>query len=1018
MRIQNYIYAALLLSASGFQIHAENVDYEICIPSDASLQLGIKSTHFTDFQIVEPSWVETSGKTKTFRYSLDTSKTYNYRCSKPEGLTHAGYFKVSANEAGCPKISFNDSDFQKHSPKDINHSPKSNGGYETGDIFVNINPEGHLKLKKGEVYHAHAMRTWQLTDNSVNNYFFEPDFHYTVLDTEGKPSDGIIEISQKEGSPWVEIKALEPGTAIVLVAYDGINLNYYSGAAKKEYLGGEYWGAIWPENTAVYVVTVDEEESSAVANMVINEKYNEEAKKNAGKYVDAEHDVFYYLDSEQGYIYTFRPENVVKVEVAYPTIGKSVSYNGFSTQGVTKNDDSYSVLLKKGRQIIRLTDAEGHSIYQVLTAKECNREITNVSREGSRIFQPGDQVKIQYNGLFHPANKLAGIYNMSAYVTYNGKPNGSSLIEGSGQYTFGSAPAAQAVTIEIPVDFDIDSNPSLIMNEGVIQVNGFGDPIGNHRIIDKEIGRSPNFNAVAHKTYFGAIPDVVIPLSAYKTFKIAIANAPANVEVEISYNGSALKPDGEGLYEGTYGKYNVTAKAEGYRCLHTNYEIGDEADGLQTFNVTMEELNGAWDGKTLEEPDNEDGKYLIGKPSELAWFAQNVNSKGKLQDAVLTNDLHLGNFDWTPIGISSSAPFTGHFDGNGHTISGLYINTKTNYMGLFGYVKDANLERISIEGKISAKQYVGGLAGYAAGASSIDRCANHAEISGSGTYVGGLVGDLYAASGTVTNSFNTGDVTGTTNCGGVIGANYNKDSVIKNIFNTGKVKGSSAAACVGGTKAKTNMCNAYSIYEYEIVDGQTTVSEENMRSGEIAYLLGDAFSQTLGIHEHPVFDGLKVYYDADKDKYYNIKEADDLKIETSELTIDIKSNPIVEISATHGPEYSVVPEVIWRSSDEETVSIEHDGSLKATLTAHRTGNATISVEHKDNPNIKDSCNVIVTTSSGIIANLNIDENASVEIYDFNGRVISTNAKVSYLNKLSKGLYIVRYNNEDFKILIK
>lgn len=121
-------------------------------------------------------------------------------------------------------------------------------------------------------------------------------------------------------------------------------------------MGGEFWGAIWPQNTGVYVVTVGEGESAVVPNMLINEDYNAGLSKMAGKYVDAEHDVFYYLDTEEGAYYTFTPEGVESITIAYPIIGEqSASYAGFGTEGVTKNDDgSYTLLLKEGRQIVRM----------------------------------------------------------------------------------------------------------------------------------------------------------------------------------------------------------------------------------------------------------------------------------------------------------------------------------------------------------------------------------------------------------------------------------------------------------------------------------------------------------------------------------------------------------------------------------------------------------------------------------------------------------------------------------------
>lgn len=491
----------------------------ISTPIDANLKLGIKFTHFTDFTTIAPTGIDTLDNSKIYNYTLANSQVYNYRASKEGGLTHAGYFTMSTDPTKCPELSFTDDDFTTHDPKDYNHDANSNNGYETGDIFVNINPQNLLQLCVGDMFDTHVMRSWELTDNSVNNYFIEPDFHYQVIDFNGQPSSDIIEIDETQGSAWAKIKAVGIGEVVVLVTYDGINLNYYSSKDKKEYLGGQYWGAIWPENTAVYVVSVGKTPSTVQPNMTINEKYNDDSKKNAGKYVDAEHDVFYYLDSEDGYKYQFFPDNVASVEIAYPTISEhSVTFSGFQNEGVTKAPDgSYTLLLKQGRQIIKLTDNDGNSTYQVLTAKSCHREITNLTNEESTIFLPGNQVKVQYSGLYHPANKMAGIYNMSASLIYNNIPEGTIVAQGSSQYTFGSSAAAQAITFTIPEDYDMYSNPQFIMDEGAIKLSGFGDPIGNHRAISHSAGRSPNFSAIAHTTIFGALPPIIINLNGHNT---------------------------------------------------------------------------------------------------------------------------------------------------------------------------------------------------------------------------------------------------------------------------------------------------------------------------------------------------------------------------------------------------------------------------------------------------------------------------------------------------------------------
>lgn len=848
--------------------------FDVTVPSAASVQIGRKTSHFIDFKIEEPQSTTVNGDNTTYTYRLAQGQVYNYRTWMEGGLTQGGYFTMAANDADQPDLTFTLADYQAFNPGQINHDVNSNQGYETGDIFLNINERGQLALNVGDEYDLHSMRTWELIDISTNNYIMEPDFHYTVIGLDGQPSSGVVEIESSPASAWSKLKAVGSGTAIVLVTYDAIGVNYYSKAVKTEYLGGEYWGAIWPENTGVFVVTVGQSESGVTPNMVINEEYNTGALKMAGGNVDAEHDVFYYLDTESGAYYTFAPQGVESIEMAYPTIGaKMASYSGFSTEGVQKNSDgTYTLLLKEGRQIVKMTDASGHAAYQVLTAKPCHREISNASRPGSNIYQPGDNVLIQYSGLRHPANKIAGIYNMSAYVTYNGIPNGTSLILGKNQYTFGSAPSAQATTISIPDDIDIEETPTIDMTKGVIQVTGFGDPIGNHRYIDNIAGRSPNFTAVSHQTYFGQIPDVEIPLTAKKMFDINMASNVGDVKFTLSFNGAELTANAEtGLYSGTYGTYSVVAKKSGYRCYRNSFEIGDEAEGQQTFAVNMEELAaGAWDGETLTEPSQEDGVYLISTAKELAWLANAVNNASSVSEiqARVVADIDLANFDWTPIGASSTKYFKGSIEGGNHAITGLYVNQTTNYAGLFGYVKDATISGLSVNGVVSGNQYVGAVAGALYGTSTIDRCSNHANVTGSSTYVGGVVGYLASNNASLTNSYNTGNISGTTNCGGVAGSNM-ASAIISNVYNIGNVSGTTVGACVGGTTGKTKVTNAFSTKEYGITASQTLVTEYKMRSGEVAYKLGEAFGQALGVDNYPVLGGMKVLYNENEDYYYN-----------------------------------------------------------------------------------------------------------------------------------------------------
>ena len=140
---------------------------------------------------------------------------------------------------------------------------------------------------------------------------------------------------------------------------------------------------------------------------------------------------------------------------------------------------------------------------------------------------------------------------------------------------------------------------------------------------------------------------------------------------------------------------------------------------------------------------------------------------------------------WTPIGNASNQ-FKGVFDGAGHKVSGLYINSKEGNQGLFGYLGSGGvIKNLGVEGTVtdSNNDYgsVGGVCGYSAG--TITGCYNKATVKGY-TSVGGVCGHN---SGTITSCYNNGDVSSTgSNMGGVCGMSTN---TITGCYNIGSVTG-------------------------------------------------------------------------------------------------------------------------------------------------------------------------------------------------------------------------------------
>ena len=265
----------------------------------------------------------------------------------------------------------------------------------------------------------------------------------------------------------------------------------------------------------------------------------------------------------------------------------------------------------------------------------------------------------------------------------------------------------------------------------------------------------------------------------------------------------------------------------------------------------------------INEDGTKDAVYEISNAGQLYWFAGLVNgtlsgvAQNKSANAVLTADivvnanvlksdgtLNEGTFkEWTPIATSAS-PYTGIFDGQNHTISGLYFNQENSYdVGLFG----RNNGKIANAGILDSYFYgtskVGGMCGnnYTG---TISNCYNTGSVSGIGT-AGGVSG--YNYTGSITNCYNTGSVSGTgVNVGGVIGRNESNASITNCYYDSTIYTGNAIGANDGTT---------------EKVEGKTT---EQFKTGEVAYLLQNGQSeeiwgQTIGTDTYPVLHGPKVY---------------------------------------------------------------------------------------------------------------------------------------------------------------
>ncbi|MGC3977330.1 MAG: T9SS type A sorting domain-containing protein [Paludibacteraceae bacterium] len=905
--------------------------FNFTVPQNANLFVGEKmgavtqgtgGLHYIPFPEKEPIGQTTENGKTTYQFLLGTGSSinYNYRVSQSGKITNAGKF---TRNSYTNSIEITEAMLDAYRPDSIDHNPASNGGANVGDILMNINAQGYLKLTLGSVRSILALRSWQLTDDCCNNYFIEPDFHYKVLNENGQPDNNVITIDNKG-----LITAVGNGTAIVQVTYDAVSMlsHKYTASANTTlpFYYGSFWGAIWPENTGTFVVSVGTSDDTSInTNMLIRENL-----PNGGK-VDAEFDVFYYHEDSIGYRYNFKPEGVASVSIANPTIGAhSANYTGFTP--ITANaDGSYTVLLTFGSNIVKVTSTSGVSKYQVLRAKPCGYTIANNTRPGQPIL-PGEEAYIQFHGFFHPANKLAGIYNQAAAVLYNNTPNSTTIVGGANQYTFGGAPAAQLVKVTIPSDWNPQED--YLLQNGAIQVNGFGSLQGKHRSISTVSGVAPNFTAEVRVGYFGSIPNVAIPVEAL-TDGVYFTNFIEGATITVKSSAKEIiTANSEGQYIArprTNYTYEISIK--GYQTAMGTFNIV-AGQGVVTIPVSMLPIatsDKGWDGTHIESPaqvtaeesdteggifENMLGYYKITNGYELAWLSYQTLQGNNALNAVLVNDIELGNYAWTPIGASTTAyQYKGIFNGNNHTVKQLHINSTASYQGLFGYINATTLSNLTVEGAVNVTGtggYVAGIVAYSAGGSTISNCHNKAIVNGY-RFVGGILGyspnamlqildcsnsgditslDTYAggiagcvatsASAVINRIFNSGNISATTNnAGGIIGRS--DATPIINAFNTGTV--TTAGTAVAGISASitaagsiTNAYNAGTVKSYAIANtslgtlnnvytlGNTYTdavvkTASQFASGEVTWLLGSAFGQEINTDALPVLGGYPVY---------------------------------------------------------------------------------------------------------------------------------------------------------------
>lgn len=268
-----------------------------------------------------------------------------------------------------------------------------------------------------------------------------------------------------------------------------------------------------------------------------------------------------------------------------------------------------------------------------------------------------------------------------------------------------------------------------------------------------------------------------------------------------------------------------------------------------------------------------DEVYQIKTAQGLIDFANGINdgSISNTVQALLTADIDMTDKTYTPIG-NASHPFSGTFDGQGHTIDNLSINIEEGEaLGIFGRVggsddSDVCTIRNLIAGphnSIKGKQWVGGLIGASQGKGTIQltNCGHEGEVEASEVNAAAMLGCMFQCALKINNCYNTGSVKGDREsaiiCAWLAGHKFHW---IDGFWNIGTIEGNDSYKTLyrnntGESDQVSQFDRVYHIYDDQYPTG--TITDEDAISGKVAYLMngstdaGTAWHQRIGIDSHP-----------------------------------------------------------------------------------------------------------------------------------------------------------------------
>ena len=422
-------------------------------------------------------------------------------------------------------------------------------------------------------------------------------------------------------------------------------------------------------------------------------------------------------------------------------------------------------------------------------------------------------------------------------------------------------------------------------------------------LVSVSIPSTVNIIATYAFTDCGSLKDIKIPDRLNSVGKYAFNNCQSLQSITIPSRVNTISNDAfsncKALRSVTFlGTVQTIERAAFFSCSNLSeiYYLGDGTPdvGKNCFNscpatIYVKDVagHGNWGDRPVRSWRSGRGDGSAASPLEIGNYPQLYGfsleveyMNGANLCAKLTNDItgstNVLNEDgtpkgvfkqWLPIGGQNGKDYSGEFNGNGHTVSGLYFNDGSRQaVGLFGKaVNNAHIHDVGIKDSyFYGKTHVGGICGDLA-SGRMENCWNAATVESRGGLVGGMAGSCWNYA-SISNCHNVGKVLEGYLCGGICGVVYSSQIADYSLSN-----------CIS---LDTKCSKAYTLAEGCPESKIHNVSRKNAEAfavGEVCYILNgyqtsdsDKWRQYLGIDGYPTLSGnYLVYYNATPQSYYN-----------------------------------------------------------------------------------------------------------------------------------------------------